>query len=132
MISGKRNLADGNPDGKSDMDDDIAYDDHARAIRLRGVVDVRVAQHLHRVAMLASSGRGPVVVHCADVERLDYSALQLLIALERALAKAGDRLCLLEVPAAMERLLRLAGSARLLGPSTASEVALRGSDACGS
>jgi anti-anti-sigma factor len=70
----------------------LASRKHGLVLALRGAVDLYVAAELreHCVRCLAlSSEKQPVLVQCAALERLDASALQLLLGFERSLRARG-------------------------------------------
>jgi anti-anti-sigma regulatory factor len=110
------------------MSEPIAIEPRASgsALVLRGRVTVEHARLLHERAVELRLAAGPVAVDCADVERLDASALQVLLALRVALLAAGRHLVLEHVPAALDATLRLAGAEALLG-STAFTATPEGS-----
>lgn len=100
----------------STASDPVAVEPRAAgaALVLRGRVTVEHARVLHERAAEVRLAGGDVAVDCADVERLDASALQVLLALRAALEVAGRGLVLEHVPAALDGMLRLAGAAVLL------------------
>lgn len=78
---------------------------------LQGGVDIFFAAELHQAALkLLDSGEDAEVL-CAQLERLDTSALQILLALKEGLAKKGKSLQLAGVPSPVADLLGLAGLA---------------------
>ncbi len=92
--------------------------------RLNGVVDVTSAHELHQEARRRfEGGQTCVEVACDGLERIDGSALQLLLALHLALKQAGRELALHDVPETVTKKLELAGAHDLLAccRSSASE-----------
>ncbi len=82
---------------------------------LEGVVGIMCAAELHAGALVLAEHAGPVAVDASQVEHLDCSAAQILLALQLALAGAG-RAVRAEVAAeAARRLLALSGVATALG-----------------
>ena len=53
-------------------------------LRLTGSVDVTVACQLLDAARVAAAKGGDVIIDASDAERFDLSALQILVALKRA------------------------------------------------
>lgn len=83
-------------------------------LELSGAVDVRCAAEL-RAAAIALARRGTDVrIDCEAVERLDVTALQILLALDAHLRAAGKHLRLTSVPAGLEDQLRAAGADAVL------------------
>lgn len=78
-------------------------------LTLRGSVDVRSASELRRAAMELAECGHDVVVSCEGVVRIDVSALQVLIALDRELRRRTQRLDLIDVPPSIASLLSLGG-----------------------
>lgn len=76
---------------------------------LRGRVDVSEARVLHEVALALAPCSSGVTVDCADVERLDAAAVQVLLALRTRLVAAGATLRCAHVLPTVEAILRLAG-----------------------
>jgi anti-anti-sigma regulatory factor len=78
--------------------------------RLSGVVDVAEASTLLAAAREAARVAPPaVVVHLQEVDRLDTSATQILLALQGALAASGRVLRIESTPPAVAELWRRAG-----------------------
>ncbi len=83
---------------------------------LSGVVDVGEASVLHAAAREAErDAPRAVVVRLEKVDGLDTSAIQILLALERALATSGRVLRLESPPPAVAELWRRAGLRERLG-----------------
>ena len=79
-------------------------------LRLSGVVDVNDASTLHAAAREAAQGAPrAVVVHLQDVDRLDTSATQILLSLQRHLAASGRALRVEGTPPSVAELWRRAG-----------------------
>jgi anti-anti-sigma factor len=79
-------------------------------LRLSGVVDVADANTLLGVAREAARGAPlAVVVDLQEVDRLDTSATQVLLALQGALAARGGALRIESTPPAVAELWRRAG-----------------------
>jgi anti-anti-sigma factor len=70
---------------------------------------IQTATLLHAQALDALARPGTVLVDCADVELMDASAIQVLLALERALAARERRMAVTRVSAAAADAMRLAG-----------------------
>lgn len=68
---------------------------------LRGRVTVALAARLHRAALDLVARPGSATVDCSGVERLDVSAVQILMCLDRALAGRGNRGALAGLPPAV-------------------------------
>jgi anti-anti-sigma regulatory factor len=78
--------------------------------RLSGVIDVAEAGRLLAAAREAAQvGPLGVVVHLQEVDRLDMSTTQILLALQGALAASGRMLRIESPPAAVAELWRRAG-----------------------
>lgn len=82
---------------------------------LEGVVDVFEARELHRKAVTALSVQGNVTVSMETLERLDTSAIQILLALSRALRTDGRTLHLNGLPPIARDALRVVGLSHQLG-----------------
>jgi anti-anti-sigma factor len=91
----------------------LAIEDRPR-IELSGTIDVFLARQLLDAATGAVSAEGDVVVDCARLDRLDTSALQVLLALERQLAGQGRRILLRGVGEPVRALFGFAGVEHLL------------------
>ena len=76
---------------------------------LRGTVGVQLAPALRSRALELAEDHRDVTVACGEVEHLDATALQLLIALRRAVEARGGRFALADVPDAVRHYLTLAG-----------------------
>src|SRR4051812_24134054 len=83
-------------------------------LALQGVVDLFAAADLRELALqCVESGRATVVA-CEQLERIDCSALQLLLMLEQHQRERGSEFTLLGVPGNVLHYLRLAGARSLL------------------
>lgn len=101
--------------------------DGVEVLLLDGVVSIIAADELVDAARQIASAGGRVVVDCADVEHLDTSTLQILVALERQLASKGRALTLTGVKPAVQAYVELAGLAGELSIGTsAGDVAATG------
>lgn len=78
-------------------------------LALRGTVGVALAPALRARALELAEDQRDVTVACDAVEHLDATALQLLIALRRAVEARGGRFTLAGVPDAVRHYLTLAG-----------------------
>lgn len=76
---------------------------------LRGTVGVALAPALRARALELAEDARDVTVACDEVEHLDATALQLLVALRRAVEARGGRFALAGVPDAVRHYLTLAG-----------------------
>jgi anti-anti-sigma factor len=89
--------------------------DHSEApatVHLEGTVDIGCAADLKQALLDALAG-GAVRVALRDATEIDVTALQLLLAAERACAAAGTKLTLSgPVPEAIRAIARDAGLAR--------------------
>lgn len=83
-------------------------------VSLHGVVDLFVAGELHEVALRCAASGHPTQVDCRELERIDGSALQLLLALERDHRERAAAFTLRAVPEVVSRYLHLAGAWPLL------------------
>ena len=82
-------------------------------VAVSGEIDMATAPQMYRALRPLLGGRNHVVVDLADVTFMDASALGVLVAARRELARSGGSLDIL--PNAMcARLMRLTGTARLL------------------
>jgi anti-anti-sigma factor len=92
-------------------------------VRLSGIVGVSDAGALHAAAREAAQGAPrAVAVHLQDVDRLDTSATQILLSLQRHLAANGRALRIEGTPASVAELWRRAGLLELIGnPSERAE-----------
>jgi anti-anti-sigma factor len=88
--------------------------DSPNILRLEGIVDVRQARRVLESAKTSLASSGEVIVDCGAVERLDASAVQILLALKRSL-EASDRTLRLDgAPERVSKLLLLTGMGRAL------------------
>lgn len=87
----------------------------ASLIALRGSVDVTVASQLLDMARQVAGGQDDVIVDGEGVERFDLSAVQILLALRRAMV-AGRRFRLAQISSAGRRFIELSGTAAELLP----------------
>jgi ABC-type transporter Mla MlaB component len=84
---------------------------------LRGSVDITCVGELLAEARQHFDRGAPVVeANCHELTRLDAAALQVLLALERALQATERRLTLHDVPPAVAELLRRVGASALVSP----------------
>jgi anti-anti-sigma regulatory factor len=82
----------------------------AWTLKLAGTADIFDAGAMHRAACeVVTDGRGPVVVSLHDVEAMDTSITQVLLALRRALDGAGRELRVEGAPAAVVQSWRRLG-----------------------
>lgn len=87
------------------------------ALPLSGVLDVASALDLQRALLPLAEPNTDLRLGCAAASELDASAVQLLLALERALVRGGGSLCLEEVSPEVRAALTRAGVARLIATS---------------
>ena len=72
---------------------ELVKGDAAWTVKLAGTTDIFDAAAMHRAACEAvTAGSGPVVVSLHEVEAMDTSITQLLLALRRTLTDAGREL----------------------------------------
>jgi len=83
-------------------------------IELSGTIDVFLARDLLDAAKRAALATGDVAVDCVKLERLDTSALQVLLALERTLGTQGRRTEVLGANDAVRAFFDFSGAGRLL------------------
>lgn len=76
---------------------------------LRGRLTVADAGEFHRAAVALASAGQDVTVDCAEVERLDASALQILLALWREVERGGHHCDIVNVGEALRTDFRLTG-----------------------
>lgn len=76
-----------------------------------GVLDMSRARELWEFALDQAMTKGPVSLDCSAVERLDSSAVQILVALRRAVERQGRTFELCHLNANILEELRRAGSA---------------------
>jgi anti-anti-sigma factor len=76
---------------------------------LQGVVDIFEARELHQQAMAALGAGGEVTLDLEEVDRLDSSAIQILVALRQSLAAGGRSLRLEGIPPSVHDTWRLLG-----------------------
>ena len=89
---------------------ELVKDAREWVVRLAGVVDVTEASLLHEAAGEAARGAPrAVVVHLQGAVRLDASATQILLALQRALTASGRALRIESTPPAIAALWQQAG-----------------------
>jgi anti-anti-sigma factor len=80
-----------------------------RGLVLRGSVGIFSADELHRAAVqLLRSGKD-VTVSCEHVDRLDTSALQVVLSLKQAVHQNGRSFHLVNVPSTLRECLTSAG-----------------------
>jgi ABC-type transporter Mla MlaB component len=83
-------------------------------IELSGTIDVFLARELLDAAKRAALATGDVAVDCAKLERLDTSALQVLLALERTLGAQGRRTDVQGASDAVRAFFDFSGAGRML------------------
>ena len=83
-----------------------------KRVVLRGRVTVADAAEFKRAAVAVAAGYGPVTVDCKAATHLDAAAVQMVIALGRAVEEGGRR-CVVEAGEA-SALFRLAGLGALV------------------
>jgi anti-anti-sigma regulatory factor len=76
---------------------------------LQGIVDVFEARELHALALAAVDAGGEVTVRMEKVERLDSSAIQILLALGQTLKAEGRSYRLEGMSSAIQESWRLLG-----------------------
>ena len=95
--------------------------DGAAHLSLQGVVDLFAVSTL-RDLLSREVGRGRALfIECKELERIDASVLQLLLALERAVRERGTELALRDVPDNVSRYLDIAGADVLLSRRSRSD-----------
>ena len=77
-------------------------------LSLSGTVNIMLAEELLGAARRIAPG-GAVEVDLAEVEHLDTSALQVLLALREVVRGVGGTWAVVQVPEGVRRYLRLAG-----------------------
>jgi anti-anti-sigma factor len=83
-------------------------------LALQGVVDLFVAASFHDIALKCVESGRATRVDCRQLERIDGSALQLLLVMARDHHQRAAEFTLLGVPDDVSRYLRLAGARPLL------------------
>jgi len=83
-------------------------------IELSGTIDVFLARDLLNAAKGAAGATGDVTVDCAKLDRLDTSALQVLLALEQTLRAQGRSTDVRGANDAVRAFFGFSGAARLL------------------
>ena len=78
-------------------------------IALEGSVDIFFAVDLRQAALEVLQAGEDVVVCCEKLERLDTSALQILLALKKELEQSGRKIEWADVPSGPAALAALAG-----------------------
>jgi anti-anti-sigma factor len=78
-------------------------------IQVEGTLDVFFAQRFADVALECLDARLDTVVRCQALERMDASALQVLLALRKGLAEGGQSLWFADVSAKVRAYLEIAG-----------------------
>lgn len=95
---------------------ELTRQDGEWSLRLWGNVDIFDAMSLHGAALEAAQGPAPaLVVRLDELEALDTSGTQVLLALRRALAGEGRTMRIEGVPAAVADGWRLLGLEADLG-----------------
>ena len=96
----------------------------ALVVRLRGEVDVLLAQEAERVAARVAAERLPVVLDLAGVELLGATGLALLTRCRDACEDAGVGCSVRDVPESVARLLTVLGLDAVLPPVTSTQSAV--------
>ena len=78
-------------------------------IDLEGTIALNVSSELQANALACLSSGKPLVVSCVNADRLDSSALQILIALANELRKKGSALRLTGVSDSLAAYIKCAG-----------------------
>ena len=92
---------------------------------LAGVVDAGAAIPLHQNARELAGARKPVVIELSAAERLDASALQILLALQKAMTASGKTLSVAATPPQIRNYLEIAGVSGLLLEGSAGAPSIR-------
>jgi len=79
------------------------------ALQLEGLLTIAEAAALHRVVLEAMPEHGDLRVELRDVERVDVTALQILLAAARTLGERGDRLIITDADSALRRAAEIHG-----------------------
>lgn len=106
----------------------LEVSDGAIVLRLVGVINLCVAADLHAAALRALDAGGPIIVDWAAADYLDVSALQVLIALRRALEAEGRRAWARGTPDWLPRHLALVGLAEFVPESGSTAMGMRRSE----
>jgi anti-anti-sigma regulatory factor len=88
---------------------DLVKGDGAWTLKLTGAADIFDVAAVHRAACDAMAGTGPVVVSLHEVESVDTSVTQVLLALRQALGGAGRELRMEGASAAVQAVWRRLG-----------------------
>jgi len=83
-------------------------------LRIEGVADITRAARLLETARERAAAPGDVVVDCSAVERLDASAVQVLLALKKKLAESGRSMTIQAIPERACGLLFATGAGQAL------------------
>jgi anti-anti-sigma regulatory factor len=102
------------------MEIQTEFADDVSVLILSGAANPAVARHLHEAALRAAIRELPIVLQCAELERLDASCLQVLIALRTALQASGKTLSILGMTEKVEGNVRRAGAGFLLAEASGS------------
>ena len=107
-------------DGSSALRD--LQDSQAGPLRLvlSGVIDINCVRDLHRRLSDAAISAAGVALDCRAVERLDGSALQVILALKEEVLRQGRTLEIAGASGSLYRYFATAGVASHLVPETAS------------
>lgn len=89
----------------------VSDDSNRNVIALEGAVSIHVAGDLLRRAKAAAGEGRNVALDCRRVEFIDTAALQILIALGRALADRGCSLETIDAPPSAKHIFLAAGIA---------------------
>jgi anti-anti-sigma factor len=89
---------------------ELVKDETTWTVKLTGITDIFEAVTLHQAALeVAEAAPGPIVVSLHDVEAIDTSATQILVALRRAVADSGRAMRVEGARAAVADTWRLLG-----------------------
>jgi anti-anti-sigma factor len=93
----------------------VETDGERRCLCLEGVVNAPLARRLKEEALAALGGSGTVTLDVSRAEYLDATALQVLLALDTALATRGRSLRVVAMAPSLEDTLRVVGLAGAIG-----------------
>ena len=99
----------------------INEDEETLCLMLQGRIDAFVAGELRQAAQQLLDRSQDVHVVCEQVEHIDTSAVQILLALQSGLQNKGQCMRLTSASAQVQQLLNIAGLARLLLPAEVCE-----------
>ncbi len=74
----------------------ISFSEHEDKLRLklRGAIDIFLAEQLHNIALNLEKGEADAIVDCEAVEQLGTAALQILFAMKEGLGAKGRQMSL--------------------------------------